>query len=332
MMPFARWLLYPLIAMVLGFITDMLIGDIEGLPHPVALIGKLISSLEKLFRKLFPKTPAGERTAGGILLLVVALICFGVPFGLLWLCYWLTPIVGIIVEAVMCWLILATRSMRVSSMRVYRALRRGNIVNARKALSCIVGRDTDGLNEKRVIRAAVESTAGNTCDASVAPIICMAICGAPLAFLYKAVNTMAHMLGHADEPDKNFGMIPARVNDVLNFIPARISALFTLLGGFIRNFSVSNGWKIFKRDRRNHPSPNAGQIQAVCAGLLGIQLGGSVSYGGVIRNRKTIGDALRPLDPKDIVSSCKLLYDAAILSAILFFGLRLIVFIAKLPK
>lgn len=328
---FARWLFYPLIAMVLGFLIDMFIGDPEWSFHPVKLVGKLIEALEKLFRKMLPTKPAGERIAGALALLVLAVICCGVPFGLLWLCYRLTPVLGVIVEAAMCWFVLATRSLRLSGMRVYRALRRGSVTNAKRAVSRVVSRDTEELDETGVIRAAVEGVSENICDASVAPIIYMALGGAPLAFLYRAVNTMDAMVGRIDKPYKDFGLIPAKVDDVFNFIPARIAALLTLIGGFIHNFNVTNGRKIFKRDRYNHPSPNAGQTESVCAGLLGIQLGGSASYGGVIHKKEKIGDALRPIEPKDIARTCRLLYDAAILSAILFFGIRLIVFIANLP-
>lgn len=331
MMPFEK-LLYPLIAIVLGFILDLIFGDPEGFPHPVMLIGKLIEGLEKLFRKLFPKSRGGEIAAGGVMLLCVALISLAVPAGLLFLCYSLTPILGVAVEAVMCWQILATKSLRDSCMKVFRSLKRGNPAKARSCVSRIVGRDTENLDESGIVRASVESAAENTCDGSVAPLIFLVIGGAPLGWLYKAVNTMDSIVGYVDEPYKNFGLIPARADDVFNFIPARISAMLMLISGFILNFNVSNGWKIFKRDRYNHKSPNSGQTESVCAGLLGIQLGGSASYRGIVHINKTIGDPIRSIEPNDIERSCNLLYNTAILSAVLFLGMRLTLALALLPR
>lgn len=332
MSPFARWLLYPLIAIVLGFIIDLLVGDPDGLPHPVMLTGKLVSWLENLFRKLFPKSAGGEIAAGGVMFLLIALLSFCIPFGLLWLCYRLTPILGVAVEAIMCWQILATRALRDGCMKVFRSLKRGNTAKARYYVSRIVSRDTEQLGEPGILRASVESVAKNTCNASAAPLICLVIGGAPLGWLYRAVNTMDSMVGCVDEPYKHFGLIPARADDVFNFIPSRITALFMLLSGFILNFNVSNGWKIFKRDRYNHKSPNAGQTESVCAGLLGVQLGGNASYNGIVHMNKTIGDPIRQIELNDIKRSCSLLYNTAILSAILFIGLRLALFFALLPR
>lgn len=331
MTPFTRCL-FPLIAMVIGFILDLLFGDPEPMPHLISLIGKLISALEKLLRRLLPKSAAGERTAGGLLLALVALICFGVPFGLLMLCYWLTPILGIAVEALLCWQIFASKSLRDACMKVYRALKRGNPERARKAVSRVVSRDTDALDEAGIIRATVESASKNICDAGIAPIIFTVLGGAPLGLLYRAVNVLDSMVGHVDEPYKNFGLIPARADDVLGFIPARISALLMLLGGFILNLNVSNGFKIFKRDRRNHPGPNPGQTQSVCAGLLGIQLGGNASYNGIVHMRKTIGDPIRRIELDDIKRSCSLVFNTVLISAVLFYGIRLLIAIALIPK
>ena len=325
-------LLFPLIAIFLGFIIDMIFGDPEGLPHPVMLIGKLVGALEKLFRKLFKKSRGGEIAAGGVLLFCVAVISLAVPACLLWLCYSLTPFLGIAVEAVMCWQILATKSLRDACMKVFRALKRGNIAKARHNVSRVVGRDTENLDETGIVRAAVESASSNTCDGSIAPLMFLILGGAPLGWLYKAVSTMDSMVGYVDEPYKNFGLIPARADDVLKFIPARISALIMLISGFILNLNVSNGWKIFKRDRYNHKSPNSGQTESACAGLLGVQLGGSASYRGVVHMNKTIGDPIRSIEPNDIVRSCKLLFNTAILAAVLFIGMRLALALAILPR
>ena len=319
--------MYSLLALVFGFGIDLLVGDPHSIPHPVIFIGKLISALEKLVRKIFPKTVKGENFAGGVLWLVVVAVSTAVPALLLWLCYGLSVWLGLAIESIMCWQILATKSLKDESMKVYDALQTGDITKSRYAVSMIVGRDTENLNDKAVARAAVETVAENTSDGIVAPLIFLCLGGAPLGFFYKAVNTMDSMLGYVEMPYKNIGLVPAKMDDVVNYIPARLSALVMLAAGWLMKLDVKNGWRIFKRDRYNHASPNSAQTESVCAGLLGLRLAGDAWYHGELHKKKFIGDALREIEYEDIQSACRLLYVTAVLSLILFCGLKLLLLV-----
>lgn len=319
--------MYSLLALVFGFGIDLLVGDPHSIPHPVIFIGKLISALEKLVRKIFPKTVKGENFAGGVLWLVVVAVSTAVPALLLWLCYGLSVWLGLTIESIMCWQILATKSLKDESMKVYDALQTGDITKSRYAVSMIVGRDTENLNDKAVARAAVETVAENTSDGIIAPLIFLCLGGAPLGFFYKAVNTMDSMLGYVEMPYKNIGLVPAKMDDVVNYIPARLSALVMLAAGWLMKLDVKNGWRIFKRDRYNHASPNSAQTESVCAGLLGLRLAGDAWYHGELHKKKFIGDALREIEYEDIQSACRLLYVTAVLSLILFCGLKLLLLV-----
>ena len=317
--------MYSLLALVLGFGIDLIVGDPHSIPHPVIFIGKLISAIEKVVRKIFPKTVRGENVAGGVLWLLVVAISTAVPALLLRLCYGLNSWLGLALESIMCWQILATKSLKDESMKVYAALKTGNIEKSRYAVSMIVGRDTANLNDKAVARAAVETVAENTSDGIVAPLLFLAIGGAPLGFFYKAVNTMDSMLGYVEMPYKNIGLVPAKMDDVMNFIPARLSALIMLCAGWLLKLNVKNGWKIFKRDRFNHASPNSAQTESVCAGLLGLRLAGDAWYHGQLHKKKFIGDALREIEYEDISRACRLLYVTAILSLMIFGGAKTLI-------
>ena len=301
------------LALLIGFCIDCLLGDPHSLPHPVVLIGKLISLLEKGFRRIFPKTLWGERFAGGLLWAVTLAVSGGVPLVMLRLCGMVSPWLSLAVESIMCWQIIAPRSLKDESMKVYRALKNGTLPDARYAVSMIVGRDTESLDAAAVARAAVETVAENTSDGVIAPLFFLALGGAPLGFVYKAVNTMDSMLGYVEPPYRNIGFVPAKMDDVFNFLPARLSALLMLASGAILRMNVKNGWKIFRRDRYNHASPNSAQTESVCAGLLGLRLAGDASYHGVLHKKKFIGDPLREITPEDIPRSCRLMYGTAIL-------------------
>ncbi len=309
-----KWSLF---ALVIGFGIDLILGDPHGFPHPVILIGKMISGLEKNFRRLFPATPAGEKTAGGFLWVIVAFSAALVSGCILWCCQKISPWLRLFIESIMCWQILAVKSLKDESMKVFAALKSGDIEKSRHAISMIVGRDTAKLDEKAITRAAVETVAENTSDGVVAPLFFLALGGAPLGFFYKAVNTMDSMLGYIEPPYQNIGFIPAKADDVMNFIPARLSAFLMLVAGWFLKLDTKNGWKIFKRDRRNHASPNSAQTESVCAGLLGIRLAGDAWYHGVLHKKKYIGDALREIEQEDIPLACRLLYGTAVL-ALLF--------------
>lgn len=310
-----KWSLY---ALILGFILDLILGDPRSVPHPVVWIGKLISTLEKSLRHLFPKSVKGENLAGGVLWVLTVLISTAVPLGLLWFCHWVSPWLRLVVESIMCWQILATKSLRDESGKVYLALKAGDLERSRYAVSMIVGRDTTRLDAGGVTRAAVETVAENTSDGVVAPLIFLALGGAPLGFFYKAVNTMDSMLGYVEPPYKNIGLVPAKMDDVMNFVPARLSALLMLAAGALLKLDLKNGWRIFRRDRFNHASPNSAQTESVCAGLLGLRLAGNAWYHGVLHEKPYIGDEMRPICYEDIPLAGKLLYMTAVLSLVLF--------------
>ena len=313
-----------LLALVLGFCIDLIFGDPHSIPHPVVLIGRLISATEKLVRKIFPKTVRGENVAGGVLWLLVVLISTAVPLGILYLGYKISPWLGLALESIMCWQILATKSLKVESMKVYTALKAGDPAEYRRAVSMIVGRDTAALDGRAVARAAVETVAENTSDGIIAPMLYLAIGGAPLGFFYKAVNTMDSMLGYVEMPYKNIGLVPAKMDDFFNFLPARLSALLMLLAGWLEGLDIRRGWRIWRRDRRNHASPNSAQTESVCAGLLGLRLAGDAYYHGVLHKKPYIGDPVREIEYEDIPRACKLLYGTAMVSLVLFCGIKLL--------
>ena len=316
-----------LLAMAIGFIVDLFLGDPRNIPHPVVIIGKLISFLEKTLRKAFPKTVKGENLAGLVLWIIVCALSFGVPFGILYLAgkvgWWLR----LILESIMCWQILATRSLRDESMKVHHALKYGTIEDGRHAVSMIVGRDTERLDETGVIKATVETIAENSSDGIVAPMFFAMIGGAPLGMLYKAVNTMDSMLGYVEEPYKNIGLVPAKMDDVFNFIPARLSAFLMLAAGWFMRLDVKNGWDIFRRDRMKHASPNSAQTESCCAGLLEVQLAGDAWYHGELHKKDFIGDNLRPIVLDDIPLTCDLMYVMAVLSLVAFGLMKIMAFV-----
>lgn len=314
--------MYHLIALLIGFFIDLLLGDPHSIPHPVVWIGKLISAVEKLVRRLFPKTVRGENIAGGVLWVIVVLVSTAVPALLLYAAYRLHPAAGLVLESIMCWQILATRSLRDESMKVYAALKKGVPEEYRRAVSMIVGRDTAELDDLAVTRAAVETVAENTSDGVIAPMLFLALGGAPLGFFYKAANTMDSMLGYIEMPYKNIGLVPAKMDDVLNYIPARLSALLMLAAGALLGMDAKNGWRIWRRDRRNHASPNSAQTESVCAGLLGVRLAGDAYYHGELHKKPYIGDALREIEYEDIPRAGRLLYATAALSLVLFGAVR----------
>ena len=316
---------WSLLALFLGFVVDLIVGDPHGIPHPVVFIGKLISLLEKGLRKVFPAGKTGERTAGAVLWIIVVLVSFFVPWAILFLLGRVSPWLRLAAETVMCWQILATRSLRVESMKVYSSLETGTLEDARRAVSMIVGRDTASLDDAGVTRAAVETVAENCSDGVVAPLLFLAFGGAPLGFLYKGVNTMDSMLGYVEPPYTHIGWFPAKLDDAFNFIPARISALLMLLAGVVLGLDGKNGWRIFRRDRYKHASPNSAQTESVCAGLMGLRLAGDAWYHGVLHKKEYIGDPLREIAHSDIPLACRLMYATAVLALILSCGIRSLV-------
>ncbi len=315
---------WSLAALFIGFAIDLAAGDPHGFPHPVILIGRLIDFLERRLREVFPKTPAGEIAAGAVLWVIVVAASAAAPALILALCRAVSPWLRLAVESIMCWQILALRSLRDESMKVYRELKKGDIGSARRAVSMIVGRDTERLDADGITRAAVETVAENTADGVIAPLIFLLIGGAPLGLAYKAVNTMDSMLGYVDPPYKYIGLVPAKADDIANYIPARVSALLMLAAGRILGFDAGNGWKVFLRDRYRHASPNSAQTESMCAGLLGLRLAGDAWYHGVLHKKEYIGDAKREIEYEDIPRACRLLYGTSFLALALGAAVRLL--------
>ena len=304
-----------MIAFLAGFLLDLLIGDPHWLYHPVRLIGNLIAFLEKILRKIFPKTDKGELAAGIVEVILVCLLSGGIPFLILHILYGISVWAGFALETFWCYQLLATKSLKTESMKVYDRLKNGTLDEARYAVSMIVGRDTQSLTEEGVTKAAVETVAENASDGVIAPMLYMAIGGVWLMFLYKGINTMDSMVGYKNDRYLYFGRTAAKLDDIVNYIPARISALLMVVSCFLcgKEFDGKRAWYIFKRDRYRHASPNSAQTEAVCAGALGIRLAGNASYFGKIVEKPYIGDAERAVETEDIKRADRLLYATAIL-------------------
>ena len=311
------------LALLVGIVLDLLLGDPRWFPHPIIAIGRMISFLDKHLRRIFPKTKGGEITAGSFLWLITVGVSFCLPYFVLRLAYGAFLPLGFVTETVLCWQILAGKSLKAESMKVYHALKEGTIEDARYAVSMIVGRDTAELTHTQVAKAAVETVAENASDGVIAPMLYFALGGAPLGLAYKAVNTLDSMVGYVEMPYKNIGLVSAKMDDIANFLPARICAVLMLGAGAVCRLNFRKGVKIFLRDRYHHASPNSAQTESVCAGLLGLQLAGDASYHGVLHKKPFIGDPLRPICDEDIPLANKLMYATAGLCAVLCLALLL---------
>ena len=308
-----------------GFVLDAVFGDPAWLPHPVVYMGKAISALEKGLRARLPKTPEGELLGGRILAFclpvgtfaLTSLVCLGAAA--------LHPLLGLAVQMFWCGQALAAKGLVQESMNVYRELTKPDLPAARRAVSRIVGRDTQDLTLEGVTRAAVETVAENASDGVIAPLLYMLIGGAPLALTYKAINTMDSMLGYKNEKYLYFGRIPAKLDDAANYLPSRLAALLWVAAAAFTHNDAKGAWKIWRRDRRNHASPNSAQTESACAGALGVQLAGPAYYFGEYYDKPTIGDALRPVEPKDILRADRMMYAESLLALVLGIALRLLV-------
>ncbi len=307
-----------MLAVGLGFILDLLIGDPHWLYHPIRLVGHLISTLETLLRKIFPKTKQGELIAGGFLLVLTAGITSGVAWGLLALAKSVHPYLHFLLETVMCYQLLATKALKDETMKVYQALKAKDLAGARDAVAMVVGRDTAVLDEIGVTKAAVETVAENTSDGIVAPLLFMVIGGAPFGYFYKAVNTMDSMVGYKNERYLYFGRAAAKFDDLVNYLPARISALLMIGASACLGMDAKHAWKIYKRDRYQHSSPNSAHTEAVTAGALHIQLAGNAYYFGTLYQKPTLGDEHRAVEYQDIKRANQLLYGTAVLALLVF--------------
>ncbi len=308
-----------LIPIAAGFLLDAAIGDPYSLPHPIRLIGTLIAKLEKFVRIHFSKH---LRTGGVFLSLTVLFASTVVPLGILLLCYRINIFAGIIAETIMVFYLIAAKCLKDESMKVYSAIQNSDTEGARKAVSMIVGRDTDVLDRKGIIKAAVETVAENTSDGVTAPLLYIGAGGASAGFLYKAVNTMDSMIGYKNEKYGEIGYFSAKLDDVLNYIPSRLTALIMIFSARILSYDSKSAYRIWKRDRRKHASPNSAQTESVCAGALGIQLAGDAYYFGKLHKKEYIGDPVREVENEDIKRANKLMYTSAIITLLIACGIR----------
>ena len=304
-----------------AYLIDLAIGDPRFLPHPIILMGRLVSFLENNIRRAVKS----ERAGGFLLVILVLLITGGITYGLLYLAYMISNYLGAALECILIYQIFATKSLREESMKVAEGLEK-SLVEGRKAVSYIVGRDTKELDENGVIKATVETVAENTTDGVVAPIVFCAIGGAGLGMIYKAVNTMDSMIGYKNERYIKFGTVAARLDDFVNFIPARITAFIMIIASGLLGMDMKNAIRIFKRDRFNHKSPNSAQTESVCAGALDIELAGNACYFGELYEKPTIGDDLRDIEIEDIRKANKLMYLTSAIAMAICIGVRILVF------
>ncbi|MBM7685709.1 adenosylcobinamide-phosphate synthase CbiB [Defluviitalea raffinosedens] len=311
---------YHALAFFLGFILDMLLGDPYCLPHPVRWIGKGIIALEQRLLKNDGDRNEKRELKNGMILVVIVLATTTTVTALIIIgSYNIHPYFGVMIETLMTYQILAAKSLKVESMKVYISLKEEGLEGARKAVSMIVGRDTESLDEEGIRKAAIETVAENTSDGVIAPMLYTALGGPVLGFFYKAVNTMDSMIGYKNDQYLYFGRAAAKLDDLVNYIPARISAYLMILAAFFggKNFNGKQAYKIYKRDRRNHASPNSAQTESVCAGALGIQLAGDASYFGKLVKKPYIGDKLRQVEHEDIKRANHLMYMTAWICEIL---------------
>ena len=314
-----------LLAIICGFCLDLLLADPAWMPHPVICMGKAITSLEKFLRPRLPQTPQGELRGGILLAAAMPLGTLLVCGGACALADWLHPAAGFLIQVLWCWQALALRGLAAESRKVCRELSAGNLPAARQAVSRIVGRDTQSLTAEGVAKAAVETVAENFSDGVAAPLFYMLLGGAPLAMVYKSINTMDSMVGYKNSRYLYFGRAAARLDDAANFLPSRLAAFLWIAAAFLTGHNARNAYYIWRRDRRNHASPNSAQTESACAGALGVQLAGPASYFGKIYEKPTIGDPLRPVEPEDILRANRMLYVAGLLALLLGAGLRALV-------
>ena len=300
-------------SMAAGAGLDLLFGDPIYPLHPVRLVGRLIAGLEKSLRRLLPKTPGGELAGGAALTVLVTGITAGAVFGALRLAGAISPVLDFAVRAVLIWLLLAMRSLRDESDLVRRELDDGNLPGARRALSMIVGRETASLGEAGIVRAAVETVAENCTDGVITPLVWLAIGGPVLGWAAKAVNTMDSMVGYKNEKYLYFGRCAARLDDAVNYLPARAAALLLIAACLPARLDAAGAFRIWRRDGHLTGSPNAGQTEAAAAGALGIALGGPAVYFGRTLDKPWLGDDLREPEAKDIRRAHALLYGAGLL-------------------
>ena len=305
-----------LLSIYTGYALDLIIGDPYSFPHPVRYIGKLISIVEKQIRKI-TSSDKGLKIAGFFLWFIVVVTTFAITTLILQL-FKFNKVIYFIVNTILIYTTLATKCLKDESVKIYKVLKTGDLDKSRIQLSYIVGRDTTNLNEKEIVRATVETVAENTVDGIIAPLFYGFIGGAPLAMAYKAVNTLDSTVGYKNDKYYYLGFASAKIDDIANYIPARLGVILLSLGSLFAGFNFKDALKIGIRDRKNHKSPNCAFSEGAVAGALGIQLGGTNVYFGKEVYKPTIGDKTREIEIEDIVRTNKIMYSSSIISIIIF--------------
>ena len=299
----------------IAYILDLIFGDPQNIIHPVQIIGKIISLGEKILLK--EKSGSRYKFFAGIILNIFVV---SITYGLTCLIYKSSKISGVftLIEIYLMYTVFSVNSLAREGNRVYNILKEGNIEKARKDLSYLVSRDTETMDEKMIIRSTMETISENTVDGIVAPMFYMFLGGLPLAMTYKAINTLDSMVGYKNEKYMDFGKFSAKIDDVVNFIPARITGVLIVAASMILRYNYKNSLKIFIRDRKNHSSPNSAHAEASVAGALGVQFGGRVSYFGKEADKPIIGDKIKDFELEDIKKNIKIMYITSFLSLAIF--------------
>lgn len=310
-------------AILAGFILDFFLGDPPSFPHPVRFIGKLISFLDQKLRH--GENDERDIKSGALATFITVFLSTAIPLVFLLLIRTYLPYAYTFFCALICWQMISARQLMREAQKVEKALSLGLVEDARAAVSMIVGRDTDELDEAGIAKAAVETVAENTSDGVIAPLFWMMLFGPVGAFFYKSVNTLDSMIGYKNDKYIYFGRAAARLDDIVNFIPARLSAILMIAASKLLRLNTDNAVRIFRRDRMKHASPNSAQTESVCAGALEIQLAGNASYGGVLKEKEYIGDPIREIEPNDIGKTCNLMYAASAIMLALTLIIRTLV-------
>lgn len=305
-----------ILSIYIGYVADLIVGDPYSFPHPIRFIGKLINFTQGIIRKVF-KSDKQLKFGGFILWFITVGITYLITYSIVKL-FSFNGLLSVVVNGFIIYTTLATKCLKDEALKIYNVLKTGDIEKSRTQLSYIVGRDTTTLSESEIIRATVETVAENTVDGIIAPMFYAFIGGAPLAMVYKAINTLDSTVGYKNEKYKDIGFASAKIDDVANYIPARISVVLMTIGSFFLRYNYRNCFKISIRDRKNHKSPNCAFSEGAVSGALGIQLGGTNVYFGEKVYKPTIGDKLRVIDKEDIIKTNKIMYASSFVSILVF--------------
>ena len=301
----------------IAYVLDLIFGDPQNIIHPVQIIGRMINIGENsLLGKKYKSDRKYKFFAGMILNITVISLTYGITYLIDKSSE--SSIIFTVAEIYLMYTVFSINSLAREGNRVYNILKEGNIERARKDLSYLVSRDTETMDEKMIIRSTMETISENTVDGIVAPMLYMFLGGLPLSMTYKAINTFDSMVGYKNEKYMDFGKFSAKLDDVANFIPARITGILIVIASMILGYDYKNSLKIFIRDRKNHSSPNSGHAEAGVAGALGVQFGGRISYFGKEVDKPVIGDKIKDFELDDIKKNIKIMYAASFLSLVMF--------------